>query len=172
MKVDLRTLLKVNGNTLDVHLKSSDQDFQKLNLQVEEIQGFELKGILVNASSVLKFKGKISFSYKKNCDRCLEIVESKVENELEECFYSERNQMKDIDYFYFEKSLDFTKFIIDQIIMSFPTIHICSENCKGICPKCGVHLNHNECTCKFEDVDPRLSKFKDLITHFESSKEK
>jgi uncharacterized protein len=170
MKVDLRTLLKVNGNTLDVHLKGSGQDFEALDFELKEVLDFDLQGKFLNVSGVLKLKGKMSFSYEKNCDRCLKIVDGKVENELDECFYSGDSQLPDAEYFYMDKSLDFSKFIMDQIIMSFPTRHICSESCKGICPQCGIDLNEENCRCEVEDVDPRLSKFKDLLDAFEGQK--
>ena len=39
---------------------------------------------------------------------------------------------------------------------------LCSEDCKGICPGCGVDLNQGSCTCK-KEVDPRLAVLARLL---------
>ena len=39
---------------------------------------------------------------------------------------------------------------------------LCSEDCKGLCPGCGVNLNREPCRCK-KQVDPRLAKLASLL---------
>lgn len=39
---------------------------------------------------------------------------------------------------------------------------LCREDCKGLCPICGVNLNHEKCDCVVEVVDPRWAKLKSL----------
>ena len=39
---------------------------------------------------------------------------------------------------------------------------LCSPDCKGLCPGCGVNLNHEACRCK-KAVDPRLAKLAQLL---------
>ena len=39
---------------------------------------------------------------------------------------------------------------------------LCSEDCKGLCPGCGVNLNHEACRCK-KQVDPRLAALAKLL---------
>ena len=39
---------------------------------------------------------------------------------------------------------------------------LCSEDCKGLCPGCGVDLNQGSCTCK-KEVDPRLAVLARLL---------
>ena len=50
-----------------------------------------------------------------------------------------------------------TAFILDM-----DTKTLCSEDCKGICPGCGVDLNQGTCTCK-KEVDPRLAVLAKLL---------
>jgi uncharacterized protein len=40
---------------------------------------------------------------------------------------------------------------------------ICSEDCKGICPSCGINRNDSSCSCKKEDIDPRWDGLKQLL---------
>lgn len=41
---------------------------------------------------------------------------------------------------------------------------LCREDCRGICPMCGVDLNNGHCGCvQGEEVDPRLKVLKDYF---------
>jgi uncharacterized protein len=44
-----------------------------------------------------------------------------------------------------------------------PLKPLCSVNCKGLCPKCGVNLNEEDCNCDNEKIDPRMGKLKELL---------
>jgi uncharacterized protein len=37
--------------------------------------------------------------------------------------------------------------IREEIILEYPMKPLCSPNCKGLCPDCGVNLNQEECKC-------------------------
>ena len=39
----------------------------------------------------------------------------------------------------------------EEILLHVPGFPVCSEDCKGVCPQCGVDLNKGSCTCKAED---------------------
>jgi uncharacterized protein len=47
-------------------------------------------------------------------------------------------------------------------ILEMDTKTLCSEDCKGICPGCGVNLNQGSCTCK-KETDPRLAVLAQLL---------
>lgn len=51
--------------------------------------------------------------------------------------------------------LDISQEIRDMVILGLPVQMLCSEDCLGICPKCGVDLNRKTCTCRRESIDPR-----------------
>ena len=45
-------------------------------------------------------------------------------------------------------TVDLSKIVDDEIILSTPINFLCSEDCKGICAGCGVNLNQESCKCK------------------------
>lgn len=45
----------------------------------------------------------------------------------------------------------------EQLYLALPLKPICREDCKGLCPVCGVNRNHEECACAAEEIDPRLA---------------
>ena len=47
-------------------------------------------------------------------------------------------------------------------ILGMDTKTLCSEECKGLCPRCGADLNLGPCSCK-KDVDPRLAALAKLL---------
>ena len=50
----------------------------------------------------------------------------------------------------------------DAFILDMDTKFLCSEDCRGLCPGCGVNLNRENCRCK-KAVDPRLAKLAQLL---------
>ncbi len=42
--------------------------------------------------------------------------------------------------------LDVNDEIRQEIILSYPVKFICRENCRGLCPQCGINLNERSCT--------------------------
>ena len=47
-------------------------------------------------------------------------------------------------------------------ILNMDTKHLCSEDCKGLCPGCGVNLNVEPCRCK-KQADPRWAALEQLL---------
>ncbi len=39
---------------------------------------------------------------------------------------------------------------------------LCSEDCKGLCSRCGAHSNLGPCSCQ-KEVDPRLAALAKLL---------
>ena len=60
-------------------------------------------------------------------------------------------------------TVDLTDLLIKDIISSLPIQALCSEDCKGLCQKCGVNLNRETCDCDKEQVDIRFAALKDLF---------
>ena len=56
-----------------------------------------------------------------------------------------------------DEIIDLTEGIREEIILGLPLKNLCSEDCKGLCPVCGMNLNEGTCTCDRSKVDPRWS---------------
>lgn len=54
--------------------------------------------------------------------------------------------------------------LLEAIMLELPTLPLCSDDCKGLCDKCGANLNEGPCNCagEQEDVSPWKSALKDL----------
>ena len=97
------------------------------------------------------------------CDRCLKRFDQEksvsAEYLLAEALENEDND----DIILLEDGcVDVGELARTAFILGMDTKTLCSEDCKGICPGCGVNLNQGSCTCK-KEVDPRLAVLAKLL---------
>jgi uncharacterized protein len=59
--------------------------------------------------------------------------------------------------------IDLGPSIRDEMWLSVPISPLCSPDCKGLCPVCGVNLNEIPHTHEEESIDPRLEVLKTLL---------
>lgn len=103
------------------------------------------------------------------CSRCLEPVPLDQQATFRDLYLKHKSDMEK-----FEKDFPGNIFYVEQgyinledsIIALLEEIRseklICSEKCKGLCPSCGKNLNKVKCTCKENDIDPRLEALKNF----------
>ena len=61
-----------------------------------------------------------------------------------------------------EDEVDLADLARTAFILDMDTTALCSEDCQGLCPGCGVNLNEEPCRCK-KQVDPRLAALAKLL---------
>ena len=49
----------------------------------------------------------------------------------------------------------------EQFVLAVPYAPLCTEDCKGLCPQCGIDRNTASCSCE-PPIDPRLAPLKGL----------
>ena len=58
--------------------------------------------------------------------------------------------------------LDLDQVVTEAFVLAMDTKNLCSDDCKGLCAKCGANLNDGPCGCRPE-VDPRLAVLAQLL---------
>jgi uncharacterized protein len=58
--------------------------------------------------------------------------------------------------------LDVAGVLWEQFVLLIPPKPLCTDQCAGICSKCGKNLNVEKCNCAQEEGDPRLEIFRKL----------
>jgi uncharacterized protein len=69
--------------------------------------------------------------------------------------------------YYEESGLVLEDVVREQVLLSLPTRTLCSEDCKGLCPRCGQNLNLGTCNCA-PISDPRWNALAGLAGTIES----
>ena len=60
--------------------------------------------------------------------------------------------------------IDLDSLLSEQIYLALPLKPLCREDCRGLCPRCGVNLNAGDCGCPAEKApDPRLAVLKKFV---------
>lgn len=109
--------------------------------------------------------GKFSFSTMGHCTRCLDSMQIEFSSEFRAKIVAEDFMDDSEEYclLYQNGELAIEELIQEVVRIEYPLQHICGLECKGLCPRCGVNLNHESCQCENEDIDPRLEKLKNLF---------
>jgi uncharacterized protein len=64
--------------------------------------------------------------------------------------------------FYQGDEVDLAPLLREAMILSLPTVPLCSDECRGLCPHCGANRNVGRCGCHDDWVDPRLAVLRSL----------
>lgn len=120
------------------------------------------------------FKGSLTVA----CSRCVGPVKLPIEEKLRVTFMpaSELPEddgdeagedgaevgQDDLDLFPYDgETVDLEPLLREQFVLAVPFAPLCREDCKGLCPQCGIDRNTSTCTCE-APIDPRLAALKGL----------
>jgi len=146
MKLDVKELaLSPLGTSEKMSLDLYGEDLGE-GVKAEKIRGI-LKLAKIDHGLVSKFEGKAKI--KLECDRCLEGFDFQIILNFDQ-EYVDENQPNDDDKLKISKDLkiDISEPIRQEILVQIPVKKLCSEDCKGLCPKCGKNQNSDKCECQ------------------------
>ena len=94
------------------------------------------------------------------CARCLEPVlvpfELEIDQELDMNQTKEdRIEALDEQFYMNGYNLDVDQLVGNELTLNLPMRVLCSDNCKGICNRCGTNLNRGTCDCDNRSLDPK-----------------
>lgn len=121
--------------------------------------------------------GEVTTEVELQCSRCLKIFKRDLELPVEVVYHPleeigvEGHGLRDDELdmgFYKGEELDLKELLREQLLLNIQMKPLCSEECKGLCPRCGTDLNMGQCDCEEEEVDPRLEVLRNF---FEKRKE-
>ena len=123
-------------------------------------QGITFDIVLTNAGEGILASGMIHAHVVGECDRCLEPAEFDIASEIDEYYLFDRTAPSEEDdseddevEFSFvndDNTICLDDAISSALLMETPYIVLCSDDCKGLCPDCGINLNLHTCNCAEE----------------------
>ncbi len=103
----------------------------------------------------------------QECRRCLDPVETPMNEELSLLFLTPGETPEEGEDEVREVPREETELVLDRVIREeLLLIHwpyaVCREDCRGLCPRCGINLNEDSCQCSDEELDPRWDALRAL----------
>jgi len=135
------------------------------------LRKIDVKCQISKTSSTIFIKGNLSVLLGICCSRCLEEVDFSASGDFAYTLVPAKPetreelelQAEELEVSYYQgEFIDVTPIICEQIILQIPIKPLCSEDCKGLCPHCGINLNVASCNCHSGFVDDRLAVLKNI----------
>lgn len=163
MRLDLRPIIHVPGASIPFSFS--------LDLRQEEFFGehpisqpVTVEGVVENIADVLVLQGQAKSVLDLTCDRCMRPFQQEKVVDLH-CLLAETLEGEEDEgeiILLDQGELDVGELAYTAFILDMDTKHLCSEDCKGLCPGCGVNLNQEPCRCK-KQADPRWAALEQLL---------
>ena len=162
MLLNVKPILHTPGKRLDFQfeLDLSDMEFSG---RYPISRPVAVSGEVRNTAGILELTLNARSTLDAVCDRCGKaFVQEK--DVLFACMLAEalQNEENDEIVLLADGMVDVGDLARTAFILDMDTKTLCSEDCKGLCPRCGADLNLGPCSCK-KETDPRLAVLAKLL---------
>lgn len=165
----------------DIHESPKELRFEQptadLNRLVERgpVRDFQFPAVAAGhltcyrTGAELFFAGELAVTVVGECARCTEDFQFRLVVPFASVFVPRPTGQgadgddEDVDlYFYEGNEVDITPLLQESTILALPTLPLCQEGCRGLCPHCGINRNLGACDCEANQGDPRLAALRNL----------
>lgn len=162
MVIDVRPILHTPGKRMEFRfeLDLSDLEFDGRKPVSRPVA---VEGEVRNTADLLELALTARTTLDAVCDRCGKEFPLAKEAEYR-CMLAEELQNEESDEIVLleDGKVDAGDLARTAFILGMDSKTLCSEDCKGLCPRCGADLNLGPCACKREP-DPRLAALASLL---------
>ena len=171
MVIDVGPLLRGEVHKIDIDYMLTPETLWG----VEFGSDAHVTGSLTDNAGYMRLMLKAELKYRGECARCLAPVEGVFSLDFERTVTTEgvltEQQLEEQwdEYVVIHGSeLDVDEPLREELVLAFPKKLLCSEDCEGLCPKCGKPRREGDCGCPTKEIDPRLAI---LATLFDKDKD-
>lgn len=162
MRLDLRDIIHTPDarKPFQLQLDLSGLDFYGRKPIVRPVLA---EGGVTNHAGALVLEGTIRSVLELTCDRCGKEFSREKVVELDSLVAQELEDEENDEIILLEGTeLDLDQLVTEAFVLAMDTKNLCSDDCKGLCAKCGADLSLGPCGCKPE-VDPRFAALAQLL---------
>ena len=123
------------------------------------------EGMVRNTAGVLVMTGEITTCIHGTCDRCTTAFDREINLPINVVLVTEMANEENEDEWVFPlegDSADLEDIVRTVFVLNMDSKLLCSEDCKGLCYRCGTNLNEGPCNCQ-KELDPRFAALKQLL---------
>lgn len=164
LRVNAAELLRRPGSEKDLELQVTVSD---LDVHDERLRGDDQVSINLHLESLtdgIVVRGQVVAPWHGICRRCATPATGLVHADVHELY---QEVVTDPDAFELVGGqLDLAPMVREVIVLDAPMTPLCRDDCRGLCPQCGIDRNVESCDCSGEVADPRwgaLDQLKDLL---------
>ena len=171
MILDLRPLLRGEVDHIDIDYSLTPDPIEDIVFDSDA----RICGKITDNAGYMRLSLSAALPYKGFCARCLEEVRGVFSIDFERTVCEEgtlsddnlRESDEDVysdEYAVIkEGKLDIDEALREELVLRFPSRLLCSDDCEGLCPKCGKPKKLGDCGCSEKEIDPRLAVLKTLL---------
>ena len=162
MLLNVKPILHTPGKRMDFQFSMDLSDLEFAG-RYPVTQPVEVTGQVRNTADVLELELTARTTLDAVCDRCGKAFPQEKEVTYQ-CLLAEELQNEDNDEIVLleDGQADVGDLARTAFILGMDSKTLCSEDCKGLCPRCGADLNLGPCFCQ-KEVDPRLAVLAKLL---------
>ncbi len=123
------------------------------------------EGNVRNTAGVLVMTGSIRTTIHGTCDRCANDFDRDIDFPIDVVLVTELANEENEDEWVFPlegDSADLDDIVRTVFVLNLDSKLLCSDDCKGLCHRCGKNLNDGPCNCQ-KELDPRFAALKQLL---------
>ncbi len=125
-------------------------------IELELLLEAVMEGVLVSGGARTEVTGA--------CARCLTELRRDLEVELQELYaYPESDAAEDEAGRVQGDAIDLEQMLRDAVVLALPFRPLCTDDCAGLCPRCGVRLADDPDHRHDEENDPRWAALATLL---------
>ncbi|MFA4922510.1 MAG: DUF177 domain-containing protein [Candidatus Neomarinimicrobiota bacterium] len=126
-------------------------------------------------ASEIKIDGVVKTTVKLVCDRCLTSFSRAINGTFSVIASFTHPELKVDDENMIlippkANEINLNEHVHDTILLAIPMKILCREDCRGLCPTCGVNLNQTDCQCDIAEPDARWEPLKKLTLNVTEEK--
>ena len=169
MLINLSELFPVEGKSKVYTVPIELTQFREGGSVYEIVEKEPVSLTITNKGNrVMSVTGTAVLSLGMPCARCLEPVivpfRLEIDEELDMNRTAEEREVDFDEQFYVNGyNLDVDQLVGNELTLNLPMRVLCSDDCKGICNRCGTNLNRGTCDCDNRSLDPRMSVIQDIF---------
>ncbi len=161
MTLDMGPLLRGEVSRIDIDYRLTPQAMD----DVEFVGDARVVGNVSGSNGYYRLVLEVCVDYLAACARCLSQVERTLSFPFERTVAEEKNlteqqREESVDEYAIVQNgrLDLDEELREVLILEMPMRFLCSEDCPGLCPKCGKPKRDGSCNCSEKEIDPRWAK--------------
>jgi uncharacterized protein len=164
MILDLRSIFLDEKAVLDFDYMLDLKTFELSDGEFPFKKSVRVYGAVSQRTGITKLNATAEFDFLTKCDRCLKEITEHYKITFETILVETLAEEDSVDLLLvIDEHLNLDELVVSNIILNLPMKHLCDENCKGLCSKCGKSLEFGDCGCPKKAVDPRLESLKSFF---------